>query len=153
MLDKNIALFDKDVSRVQKSTKYRIFPQEVVRNRTPVPPRLRPFQCQACHEWPLRSLLWLFRLMQKTVQTVPKVELHVDSWVLICPPGGQMTWGPTVPGCQRHSGVARDARSTVEKEDFETEALPYLLLNNEWDRRLSGCNLLSQMLKPFGGYY
>lgn len=50
--------------------------------------------------------------------------LAQHSRVLIRPPGGQLTWGPTGPGCQRHSGVARDARPTGEKEDFETEGLP-----------------------------
>lgn len=66
--------------------------------------------------------------------------LAQHSRVLICPPGGQLTWGPTGPGCQRHSGVARHARPTGEKEDFDTEGLPSPLLNNEWDLRLPVVN-------------
>lgn len=138
MLDKHIALLDEDVSRGQKSAKYRIFPQEVVRNRTPVPPKLWPLRCQTCHEWPLRSLLWLF----PGAGTKPKVKLHFGSALR----GANLsTWwtndmrpnGTRLPATQR---VARDARPTGEKKDFETEGLPSLLLNVEWDLRLSGCH-------------
>lgn len=109
MLDKHIALLDEDVSRGQKSAKYRIFPQEVVRNGTPVPPKLRPLRCQTCHEWPLHSPLWLF----PGAGTEPKVKLHFGSALQ----GANLsTWGTTdmkpngtrLPARQR-SGPGRPA--------------------------------------------